>query len=70
MHCAVGGGCSPVASVVARSVRRWLKPPDVATLFIAKGSPCENDYVVSFASAAHVPDKAKILVMWGDDCAI
>ena len=33
---------------VARSVRRWLDQTGVGTLFIAKGSPWENDYVESF----------------------
>ena len=30
---------------VAKTVRRWLQRADVGTLFIAKGSPWENDYV-------------------------
>ena len=33
---------------VAKKVRKWLGQADVATLFIAKGSPWENGYVESF----------------------
>jgi transposase InsO family protein len=33
---------------VSKVVCRWLKEADVKTLFIAKGSPWENDYVESF----------------------
>ena len=33
---------------VSTVICRWLKEADVKTLFIAKGSPWENDYVESF----------------------
>jgi putative transposase len=33
---------------VAQAVRNWLTQADVKTLFIAKGSPCENGYTESF----------------------
>ncbi len=30
---------------VSKVICRWLKQADVKTLFIAKGSPCENGYI-------------------------